>query len=148
MQRDMDREVPVKQNLNTIAVQCRDVQKSFGQGNAVNHALASVTLDIFAGEMLMLVGPSGCGKTTLLSVIAGILNHDSGDIHLFGQNLQRLATMLKPASAATMSALLFSSLIFCHSLRLLKMRQFHCWCSAGPGARPWIEPVIFSTKWD
>lgn len=70
-----------------IAVECRGVEKSFGRGNALNHALAGVTLDIFVGEMLMLVGPSGCGKTTLLSVIAGILNHDGGDIYLFGQNL-------------------------------------------------------------
>ncbi len=85
----------MNQNGNIIAVQCRDVQKSFGQGNAVNHALASVNLDVFAGELLMLVGPSGCGKTTLLSVIAGILNHDGGDIHLFGQNLLALGNNAK-----------------------------------------------------
>ncbi len=78
-----------------LAVQCRGVEKSFGQGNAVNHALAGVTLDVFTGEMLMLVGPSGCGKTTLLSVIAGILNHDGGAIHLFGQDLLALGNNAK-----------------------------------------------------
>ena len=30
--------------------------------------------------MTLIVGPSGCGKTTLLSVIAGILNGDSGEV--------------------------------------------------------------------
>ncbi len=78
-----------------VAVQCRGVKKSFGQGNAVNYALAGVTLDVFTGELLMLVGPSGCGKTTLLSVIAGILNHDDGEIHLFGQDLLALGNNAK-----------------------------------------------------
>ncbi len=80
---------------DNVAVQCRGVKKSFGQGNALNHALAGVTLDVFTGEMLMLVGPSGCGKTTLLSVIAGILNHDDGEIHLFGQDLLALGNNAK-----------------------------------------------------
>ncbi len=35
--------------------------------------------------MTLLVGPSGCGKTTLLSVIAGILDCDSGEVTIFGQ---------------------------------------------------------------
>jgi putative ABC transport system ATP-binding protein len=37
--------------------------------------------------MTLIVGPSGCGKTTLLSVIAGILNCDSGAVEVFGQEL-------------------------------------------------------------
>ena len=39
----------------------------------------------------MLVGPSGCGKTTLISVIAGILNCDSGECSIFGENLQAMS---------------------------------------------------------
>ena len=42
------------------------------------------------GELLMLVGPSGCGKTTLISVIAGILDHDEGDCIVFRQDLRAL----------------------------------------------------------
>jgi len=40
----------------------------------------------------MIVGPSGCGKTTLLSVIAGTLECDAGEINVFGSQLNRLNT--------------------------------------------------------
>ncbi len=69
----------------SAAVVCRNVEKSFGQGNAVTRALTGVNLEVYAGEMLMLVGPSGCGKTTLLSVIAGILDADNGSVELFNR---------------------------------------------------------------
>ena len=59
-------------------VTCRDVTKVYGSGNAEVHALRGVDLDVYAGELTMLVGPSGCGKTTLLSVLAGILRPTSG----------------------------------------------------------------------
>ena len=39
----------------------------------------------------MIVGPSGCGKTTLLSVIAGTLKFDSGEIDVIGNSLQELS---------------------------------------------------------
>ena len=50
-------------------------------------ALRGIDLDVRRGELLMLVGPSGCGKTTLISVIAGILNQDSGDCRVLGEDL-------------------------------------------------------------
>jgi putative ABC transport system ATP-binding protein len=39
---------------------------------------------------MMLVGLSGCGKTTLISVIAGILNQDSGFCEVFGHDLVKM----------------------------------------------------------
>lgn len=38
----------------------------------------------------MLVGPSGCGKTTLISVVAGTLNHDDGECVVLGENLKKM----------------------------------------------------------
>jgi putative ABC transport system ATP-binding protein len=40
--------------------------------------------------MSLIVGPSGCGKTTLLSVIAGILDADAGEVTVFGQTVTGL----------------------------------------------------------
>ena len=59
-------------------VQCVGLTKAYRTEDTVTQALRGVDLEIRAGELMMLVGPSGCGKTTLISIIAAILNHDSG----------------------------------------------------------------------
>jgi putative ABC transport system ATP-binding protein len=71
-----------------FAVRCRSLTKTYGTGDAKVMALRGVDLDVRLGELLMLVGPSGCGKTTLISVIAAILNQDSGSCEVLGQELQ------------------------------------------------------------
>ncbi|HEY2971998.1 MAG TPA: ABC transporter ATP-binding protein [Pyrinomonadaceae bacterium] len=73
-----------------IAVQCRGVQKEFGNGAGKVLALRGVDLDVRYGEMTLLVGPSGCGKTTLLSVIAGLLNTSAGEVRVLGEQIERL----------------------------------------------------------
>ncbi len=69
-----------------ISVFCRSVTKTYGTGNAAVQALRGIDLEVREGELMMLVGPSGCGKTTLISVIAGILDHDGGHCTVLGQN--------------------------------------------------------------
>jgi putative ABC transport system ATP-binding protein len=68
-----------------------DVRKDFGEGEAKVQVLRGVDLEIFTGEVLLLVGPSGCGKTTLLSVLAGVLNATSGVIEVFGSRIDEMA---------------------------------------------------------
>jgi putative ABC transport system ATP-binding protein len=73
-----------------IAVRCRGVTKTYGAGDARVMALRGIDLDVRCGELLMVVGPSGCGKTTLISVIAGILDQDSGQCEVLGRDLKHL----------------------------------------------------------
>ncbi len=73
-----------------FVVHCRGVTKTYGTGDARVMALRGVDLDVRRGELLMLVGPSGCGKTTLISVIAAILNQDSGNCEVLGQDLKNM----------------------------------------------------------
>ena len=47
--------------------------------------LNSINLDIFDKEFVTLLGPSGCGKTTLLRIISGFAQPDSGDVFFDGQ---------------------------------------------------------------
>jgi putative ABC transport system ATP-binding protein len=72
-------------------VSCRDVVKVYGRGVAEVRALAGIQLDVYPGELTMLVGPSGCGKTTLLSVVAGILQPTSGSVTVMGKEITRLS---------------------------------------------------------
>jgi putative ABC transport system ATP-binding protein len=73
-------------------VTCREVVKTYGSGNAEVHALRGVDLDVYAGELTMLVGPSGCGKTTLLSVVAGILRPTRGTVIVRDTNITNLSS--------------------------------------------------------
>jgi len=74
-----------------LAISCRGVTKSYGQGAAKVTALRGIDLDVRTGELLMLVGPSGCGKTTLISCIAGILDHDAGQCTVFGHDFKAMS---------------------------------------------------------
>src|SRR6185503_17956561 len=54
-------------------ISLHDVVKNYdAPGNSVP-ALATTSLDVRQGEMLVLLGPSGCGKTTLLRMIGGLI---------------------------------------------------------------------------
>ena len=59
-------------------VEIRDVSRSFGSVAALD----GVSLDIFPNEFFGLLGPSGCGKTTLLRILAGLDDPDTGTVTL------------------------------------------------------------------
>ena len=77
-------------NSPPLAVHVRGVTKTFGTGETRTQALKGVDFDARLGELLMIVGPSGCGKTTLLSVIAGTLEFENGEIDVFKTPLHDL----------------------------------------------------------
>jgi len=80
---------------NQIAVFCKNVTKSYVTGPTKVMALRGVDLEVRHGELLMLVGPSGCGKTTLISVVAGILDHDEGECLVFQRDLRGMGQTKK-----------------------------------------------------
>jgi putative ABC transport system ATP-binding protein len=80
---------------DALAVHIRGVTKSFGTGDRRVQALRGVDWDVYPGQMSMIVGPSGCGKTTLLSVIAGILDCDEGQVTIFGHDVTAMGDRAK-----------------------------------------------------
>jgi osmoprotectant transport system ATP-binding protein len=66
-------------------LQLKGVKKTYN--GAV--ALATIDLDVAAGETLVLLGPSGCGKSTLLRIIIGLITPDTGTVLLEGTAARR-----------------------------------------------------------
>src|SRR6266436_2226526 len=58
----------------------RGLTKVYGMGLAEVHALAGVDLDLFPGELVVLLGPSGSGKTTLLNNLGGLDMPTTGEL--------------------------------------------------------------------
>ena len=87
--------------MSNVAVKTTGVNKGFGSGESRTEVLKNVNFEARLGELLMLVGPSGCGKTTLLSVIAGTLATDRGEVEVFDAPLH---TMDKQSVAAFRAA--------------------------------------------
>ena len=66
------------------------VSKSYGTGPNQVHVLDGVDLDLRCGETTSLVGRSGSGKSTLIALIAGLTRPDAGQVHIGGQQTDKL----------------------------------------------------------
>jgi putative ABC transport system ATP-binding protein len=54
--------------------------KSFGTGEMLTVALNSVSIELYPGQVALLMGPSGSGKSTLLAVLSGLMKPDEGRV--------------------------------------------------------------------
>jgi putative ABC transport system ATP-binding protein len=70
-------------------IQLSNVSKVYN-GGAKQTALAGITLDVPAGQLVAVMGPSGSGKSTLLNLIAGLDRPSQGEVRVDGVTVNRL----------------------------------------------------------
>jgi iron(III) transport system ATP-binding protein len=91
---------------NVPYLKIENITKKFGD----LVALDEVSLLINEGEFVCLLGPSGCGKTTLLRIIAGLEQQNSGQIYQAGKNISRLPPRERDFGIVFQSYALFPNL--------------------------------------
>lgn len=67
-------------------LKAQDINKSF----AGVHALKNVSLEIMPGEIHCLAGENGCGKSTLIKIISGVYERDSGSVEFDGRPMTKI----------------------------------------------------------
>jgi len=74
----------------SVIIHLEKVCKYYQQGAETVRAVDCVALDINAGDFVSITGRSGSGKTTMLSLIGGLTNPTSGEIDVFGEQINSL----------------------------------------------------------
>ena len=73
-----------------VVFEAKSLTKTYRNGEIEVHALAGVDLDLFAGELVVLLGPSGSGKSTLLNILGGLDHATSGSVRFRDHDLTTL----------------------------------------------------------
>ena len=72
---------------NESVFQARGLTKVYDMGEVQVHALRGVDMELYAGELVVLLGPSGSGKSTLLNILGGLDTATEGKVNYRGHEL-------------------------------------------------------------
>ncbi|MTJ11917.1 ATP-binding cassette domain-containing protein [Anabaena sp. UHCC 0187] len=68
-------------------ISIKNINHYYGKGSLRKQILFDISLEIYAGEIVIMTGPSGSGKTTLLSLIGGLRSVQEGSLKFLGEEL-------------------------------------------------------------
>ncbi len=75
--------------IREAVFQVRDLTKIYRMGEMEVHALRGIEMELYAGELIVLLGPSGSGKSTLLNILGGLDTATQGVVSYRGRDLTR-----------------------------------------------------------
>ncbi|GAA4648006.1 ABC transporter ATP-binding protein [Kistimonas scapharcae] len=70
----------------TRALQIRQLYKTYDNGH---QALKGIDLEVQEGDFFALLGPNGAGKSTTIGIVSSLVNKTSGDVNIFGYDLDK-----------------------------------------------------------
>jgi lipoprotein-releasing system ATP-binding protein len=71
-------------------LECRQLSKTYHDGNLNIEVLKNVNLQVSSGEMLAIIGASGSGKSTLLHLLGGLDKASHGEVFVAGENITHM----------------------------------------------------------
>src|SRR5205085_8159772 len=113
-----------------------------------NRIVDGISLDVPKGCFYSLLGPSGCGKTTILRMIAGFAEPDSGEVVLNGRRLNGLRPYERPVTTVFQSYALFPHLTAAQNIAFGLERAGEQPNAIGPKVKRMLELVGLQEKGD
>ena len=111
------------------------VTRSFGTGDTKTYALRNVSLELYGGQLTLLMGPSGSGKSTLLAVLSGLLHPDSGTVLINDQDLWAMTEKQREAFRLAHSGFIFQGYNLFASLTARQQMEMVLRWGLGMGAK-------------
>jgi ABC-2 type transport system ATP-binding protein len=80
-----------------VAIRLQSINRSFRNHfwQKSKQVLKDISLNIHQGEVFGFLGPNGAGKTTTIKIITGLIRPDSGEVDIFGEEVNSLAAKRK-----------------------------------------------------
>ncbi len=83
---------PQRGEITTRALVINDLKKTY-HGNI--EALKGVSLEVADGDFFALLGPNGAGKSTLIGILTGLVNKTSGEVAVYGHDIDKEVSVVK-----------------------------------------------------
>ncbi|MDO9394528.1 MAG: ABC transporter ATP-binding protein [Methylotenera sp.] len=116
------------------AIKINGIHKSFGG----LHALKGIDLTIEQGEFFALLGPNGAGKSTLISILAGLIKADAGNISVMGFDVVN-----QYQQARQLLGVVPQELVFDPFFNVREMLRFQAgYFGRGPENDAWVDEIL------
>lgn len=130
--------------MGTSVLKAKNISKLYGSGHTEVRAVSNVSLDVLAGELVLIMGPSGSGKTTLLSMLGGLLRPSEGSIEIDGSDITALSESRLPEIRALKVGFIFQAFNLLEALSVEENILFPAQLAGGgiPQARSRANKLI------